>query len=141
MTVQEIENPSNLPIEFTDSARNDESFVYYQFDFKAKQPLELMEIVVYNAKESKAFQKFIQKNNVILIDEKAGSVWLDGEGSVLLRDVLKYQRFQKEEPLTLKSIADEKIFVQYKFLQGNITIQYRFTDTETHYGKMDYFAK
>lgn len=142
MKVEQIENPNNLPIFFSDSIRSDQSFVYYQFDFSAQKPLELVEIVIYNERESTAFKKFVQKNNRVRIDEEDGdSLWLSGKGSIILRDSLQYQSVLRKEPLIAKLITDEKIYVKYKFTQGNITVRYRFIDTQTHYGRMDYFVK
>jgi len=142
MKVEQIENPGSLPILFSDSIRSDQSFVYYQFDFNAQKPLKLMEMTIYNEKESKAFQKFMQKNNRVRIDEEeGGSAWLSGRGSIILRDALQHQSVLKKELLIAKLITNEKIYVKYKFTQGNITVRYRFIDTQTNYGRMDYFAK
>ncbi|MFA4855222.1 MAG: hypothetical protein WC634_01370 [archaeon] len=140
LKVLEIENQSNLPVEFLDSIRSDDDFVFYEFKLSSRKPLLLRKLAILEEGKGskKEFAISSTKSGSAMItlseDSPAGSnaAKIEGDYSLLTSETFKHDYNITEGFLAAELTDSYFLSAIYEFEEGNIKVKYLFSDKETH---------
>ncbi|MFH1696677.1 MAG: hypothetical protein ABH854_02095 [Candidatus Diapherotrites archaeon] len=143
LKILEIENPNNLNIEFFDSLRSDDDFVFYEFRLNAAEPLILKKLIVSEERKDnkKEFGAYLSKWGKVIIappensTRQAGAaagVSVEGEHSFLTSETFLHD-YEMRELFFITELTDEYVLnAGYEFEEGTIKVKYLFSDREIH---------
>jgi hypothetical protein len=139
LKVLEIENQSNLPVEFFDSLRSDDDFVFYEFKLSSKKPLLLrkLDIMDEGKADKKEFSISPSKSGAAIINlledsiTGASGALIDGSNSLLTSETFKHDYSIKEGFLSAELADSYFLNAIYDFEEGNVKVKYFFSDKET----------
>lgn len=140
LKVLEVQNPNNLPIEFFDSFRSDDDFVFYEFGLNAAESLSLKRVTISEENQSnkKEFSVSLSKwNSAIIVPlennlQQDKGVLIEGKHSLLTSETFRHD-YQIKEAFLIAELSDEHALEAiYEFEEGLIKVKYLFSDKEVH---------
>jgi len=139
LRVLEIENPGNLPVEFFDSLRSDDDFVFYEFKLGSTKPLLLKKLTLFEeGKETKKeFAISSTKSGSAMIrlagDSPAGSngTQIEGDAALLTSETFMHNYNITESFLAAELTDNYVLNALYEFDGGDTQVKYLFSDKET----------
>lgn len=139
LRVLEIENPSNLPVEFFDSLRSDDDFIFYEFKLNSKEPLLLRKLTVLEegTGNRKEFAISLTESGSAVIklfeDSPVGynAAKIEGDYSLLTSETFRHEYAAQKDVLFVELTDRYFLSAVYEFEEGPIKVKYFFSDKET----------
>ncbi|MFH1586667.1 MAG: hypothetical protein ABID38_02325 [Candidatus Diapherotrites archaeon] len=140
MKVIDVDNPKNLQVEFSDSLRSDDDFVFYEFRLNAQEPVTLKKLTLSEEgeQETKELDASLGKYGSAIISpadnkpkQNQGAL-ISGPQMITARETFRHE-YDLEETFLIAELTDEYMLnADYEFEEGTVNVKYLFTDKEIH---------